>query len=169
MRIVLVVALALVAVPASSEIYKWVDENGVTHYTQTPPQSQEAEKVGVSSTRSSSGSRAIPKEAQDAAEGLAQAIVSSSEQASDLDCRAAVANGHDSIDTMLEVGRKNAKDGYVPQEKYDETAKLLRQVRRSVSVSECNSSKGSVRDFYLCLSNPASHIVGCGEKYNYEP
>lgn len=169
MRIVLVVVLAVIALPANSEIYKWVDENGVTHYTQTPPQTQEAEKVGVSSTRSAAGSQKIPREAQEAAEGLAQAIVGSNKKASDLDCAKAVENGHYSIDSMLEVGRKNVKDGYMPQEEYNQTSKLLKQVRRSVSVSECNSSKGSVKDFYLCLSNPSSHIVGCGEKYNYEP
>ena len=169
MRMLVVVALAVVAMPANSEIYKWVDENGVTHYTQTPPKTQEAEKVGVSSSRSSSGSRSVSKETQDAAEDFAQAIVGASSKASDLDCAKAVENGRYSIDTMLEVGRKNVKDGHMPQQQYDETSKLLRQVRRSVSVSECNSSKGSVRDFYLCLSNPASHIVGCGEQYDYEP
>lgn len=39
-----VILSLLVSPPLLAEIYKWTDENGVTHYTQTPPPSgQEAE------------------------------------------------------------------------------------------------------------------------------
>lgn len=32
---------------AAAEIYKWVDEDGVTHYTQEPPPSSDASRVDV--------------------------------------------------------------------------------------------------------------------------
>jgi hypothetical protein len=33
---------------AGAEVYKWVDENGVVHYTDTPPESQQALQIDVS-------------------------------------------------------------------------------------------------------------------------
>ena len=33
--------------PAAGQIYKWVDENGVTHYGERPPQGQKARPVGA--------------------------------------------------------------------------------------------------------------------------
>jgi hypothetical protein len=37
--------LFLVVVTASAAIYKWVDEKGVTHYSETPPSNQKSQKV----------------------------------------------------------------------------------------------------------------------------
>lgn len=31
--------------PCSAAIYKWVDENGVTHYSESPPPSQKAQEI----------------------------------------------------------------------------------------------------------------------------
>lgn len=42
----LVLALTLSSASLADEFYKWVDENGVTHYTQTPPK-----QPGVSSQK----------------------------------------------------------------------------------------------------------------------
>lgn len=33
-------------VPASAQVYKWVDEKGVTHYGERPPQGRKAKEVG---------------------------------------------------------------------------------------------------------------------------
>jgi hypothetical protein len=33
-------------VPALAQVYKWVDEKGVTHYGERPPQGKKAEEVG---------------------------------------------------------------------------------------------------------------------------
>ncbi len=38
-------ALLLAAPNLASRIYKWVDENGVTHYSETKPAGQEAEEL----------------------------------------------------------------------------------------------------------------------------
>lgn len=43
----LAVGLALAAPLQADEIYKWVDEDGVTHYSQQPPPSGDAARVGV--------------------------------------------------------------------------------------------------------------------------
>ena len=36
---------AAVVLPVSAQVYKWVDENGVTHYEERPPQGQKATEV----------------------------------------------------------------------------------------------------------------------------
>jgi hypothetical protein len=38
-------ALALVAVSAHAQVYKWVDEKGVTHYGEAPPQGRQSSEV----------------------------------------------------------------------------------------------------------------------------
>jgi hypothetical protein len=44
---VLLIAAALAAAAAGAHVYKWVDEKGVTHYSETPPQGRRAEEVKV--------------------------------------------------------------------------------------------------------------------------
>ena len=46
MRILFLAAL-LVALGAQAQIYKWVDEKGVTHYGEAPPPDKKASKVEV--------------------------------------------------------------------------------------------------------------------------
>ena len=43
----LALGLALAAPLQADEIYKWVDEEGVTHYSQQPPPSGDADRIGV--------------------------------------------------------------------------------------------------------------------------
>lgn len=41
----LVIALVVAAPVAAAQVYKWVDEDGVTHYTQQPPPGGEAQVI----------------------------------------------------------------------------------------------------------------------------
>lgn len=41
----LVIALVFAAPVAAAQVYKWVDEDGVTHYTQQPPPGGEAQVI----------------------------------------------------------------------------------------------------------------------------
>jgi len=44
---VLALAIAALAAPASSQIYKWVDEKGRTHYGEKPPEGVKAVEMGA--------------------------------------------------------------------------------------------------------------------------
>ena len=46
-RAAVLLAIAFAVAPAAHAIYKWVDEKGVTHYSQTPPPDGKAQKVEV--------------------------------------------------------------------------------------------------------------------------
>ena len=43
----ILLVLALPFVVEAGELYKWVDENGVVHYSQTPPQNAESSEIEV--------------------------------------------------------------------------------------------------------------------------
>ena len=45
LRLPLVLALVIALTPALAQVYKWVDEKGVTHYSETPPPDKKASKV----------------------------------------------------------------------------------------------------------------------------
>jgi hypothetical protein len=44
---ILLASLLLAAWPAAAQMYKWVDEKGVTHYSETPPADGKGTKVDV--------------------------------------------------------------------------------------------------------------------------
>lgn len=44
-KILFVMAVLLLSAPSMAKIYKWVDESGTTHYTQTPPPAKAKVKV----------------------------------------------------------------------------------------------------------------------------
>ncbi|HUL40996.1 MAG TPA: DUF4124 domain-containing protein [Burkholderiales bacterium] len=57
-----VLLAALVAAPASSQIYKWVDENGVVNYTNQAPANGKAKELDLNSTRLSVIETGTPQE-----------------------------------------------------------------------------------------------------------
>jgi hypothetical protein len=50
---------------AAAQIYKWVDERGVTHYGEHPPQGQTARPVDTTPSTGPGTSRAKPQSSQD--------------------------------------------------------------------------------------------------------
>jgi hypothetical protein len=55
----------LVSSPASAQVYKWVDEQGVTHYGERPPQGQKATPVTATPPSGAGSSQANPQSSQD--------------------------------------------------------------------------------------------------------
>ena len=58
-RIALVVAFA--TGPAAAAIYKWVDEKGVTQYSEKPPQGRKPAEVPIQPSSGASGAQNAPK------------------------------------------------------------------------------------------------------------
>ncbi len=52
--------LALVA-PTAHAVYKWVDEKGVTHYSESPPPDGKAQKIEVKPSGPAAGTPAAPE------------------------------------------------------------------------------------------------------------
>src|SRR5262245_34564564 len=55
----------LVSLPATAQVYKWVDGQGVTHYGERPPQGQKASPVTTTPPSGPGPSQAKPQSSQD--------------------------------------------------------------------------------------------------------
>ncbi len=48
-RLLIAALLAVLAAPAAAQLYKWVDKDGKTHYSDAPPPNQETKQLNVQS------------------------------------------------------------------------------------------------------------------------
>ena len=166
-------------------VYKWVDADGKTHYgSQPPPSKADTEPLKLhgnnGSTKSASsasgrpgqqynpdGTKKIPKEVEEFGQGMKKALEKVDSKEVPLNCTAAVGNIHDQADTMLEVGQKNVRDGYMTQAAFDKTAPKIREARGKYSVSDCQSSSGNKKSFYQCMSSSYNHVTGCDKQFKH--
>ena len=67
-RLLLAMGLLLCAAPSSAQMYKWVDEKGVTHYSESPPPGRKAQQIqqATPAPGPAPGSSAPPKPAEPA-------------------------------------------------------------------------------------------------------
>lgn len=168
-------------------VYKWVDAQGKTHYgSQPPPSNADAEPLklqsnngatkSVSSSSASGkpgqqynadGTKKVPKDVEEFGEDMKKALQKVDGKQVPLNCSAAVGNIHDQADTMLEVGQKNVRDGYMSKAEFDKTAPKIREARGKYSVSDCQSSSGNKKLFYQCMSSSYNHVMGCDKQYKH--
>ncbi|OYQ42390.1 DUF4124 domain-containing protein [Rhodoferax sp. TH121] len=178
-------ALLLCAATASAQgVYKWVDAEGKTHYGSQPPTSDkggEALKLHSNSgfggnnsgkvkppvEYNADGTKKIPKGVQEMGEGLMKGLQKVDPKEEPLNCSVAVENVRYQLDLMLEVGQKNAKDGYITQSDFDTKAAKLRQAKSEVTLTDCQLASGNKKSFYQCMSNSKNHVTGCGNKYSF--
>lgn len=160
-------------------VYKWVDAEGRTHYGGQPPASlQDAEPMklhggggapgrAAGPRYNADGTKKIPKEVQEFGEGLQKSLGTVDSQAVPLNCAGAVANIHGQADTMLEVGQKNVRDGYMAQADFDKAAPRIREAKGRYSVADCQSASGGKRAFYQCMSSSRNHVTGCDKQFKH--
>ena len=178
-------AVAWSAAAQAQPVYKWVDADGKTHYgSQPPPAKQDAEPLKLhgnnGSTKSASsasdrpgqqynpdGTKKIPKEVEEFGQGMKKALEKVDSKEVPLNCSAALGNIHDQADTMLEVGQKNVRDGYMTQAAFDKTAPKIREARGKYSVPDCQSSSGNKKSFYQCMSSSYNHVAGCDKQFKH--
>ena len=86
-----------------------------------------------------------------------------------LACGKAVDNARYGVETMLEVGEKNLRAGYMTQAAYDGMAPAPRSLLAALSLQDCESASGVRRDFYQCMSSDYNHVLACGKAHPFEP
>lgn len=174
-------------------VYKWVDENGKTHYgSQPPPAKADAEPLKLQSTNGTSGgsgstsssgkggssakgkqeynpdgTKKIPKDVAEFGEALKDSLGKVDSQQAPMNCAAAVDNIRYQADLMLEVGQKNVRDGYMTQAAFDATAPKIREAKGKYSVSDCQSASGNKKSFYQCMSSSKNHVTGCDKQFKH--
>jgi len=82
-----------------------------------------------------------------------------------LDCARAVDNARSGLETMLEVGEKNARDGYLPRAQYQATAIKLKAFLDGVTAQDCAAASGSRQAFYRCMSSDYNHVMACAKRH----
>jgi hypothetical protein len=181
-------ALLLLASAAPAQgVYKWVDANGKVHYGSQPPTTEKApEPVKLHNNNSgfggnnnpsdnpssttqynADGTKKLPKGVEELRDGFVKGLKKVDPNTEPLSCVKAVDNIRSQVDTMLEVGQRNLKDGYITQAEYDTTAAKMRQARSEISLTDCDGSTGNKRLFYQCMSGNRNHVMGCGSKYKF--
>ncbi|MGY5449946.1 DUF4124 domain-containing protein [Agarivorans sp. MS3-6] len=148
---------------SNAQVYKWVDENGTTHFSSQRPAHDKYQDIDISV----SPKRQASKEVQEFAESLQQAVLTDHGDAQQLDCSAAVVNSKDQLSSMQAVSLKNLQDGYLSQADYDQAKVAISGAKNQISTQECLSATGPVKKFYLCMSNQMNHVMRCGKKYDY--
>lgn len=113
--------------------------------------------------------RALPADVRADVEAIAEQLAQVSDTETTLSCSKAVDNARYGVETMLEVGEKNLRDGYMTQSAYDAMAPALRSLLGVLSMQDCESASGPRRDFYQCMSSDYNHVLACGKAHPFEP
>lgn len=161
MKNLLILLLVTFSFESSAEIYKWIDKNGVTHYGRNP-NGEEYQVVAVKENKT----KPIPKEIEELDNSLKDGLLKDHGDSEKVDCKKAVSNSLSGINTMLEVGAKNYRDGYMEKSTYDKQSKALRKIKSEISISDCRNASDQKLGFYKCMSNDYNHVAHCGKKYS---
>ena len=113
--------------------------------------------------------RTLPAVVQADVNAIAQQLSEVRDADAPLACGKAVDNARYGVETMLEVGEKNLRAGYMTQAAYDGMAPALRSLRAALSLQDCESASGVRRDFYQCMSSDYNHVLACGKAHPFEP
>jgi len=113
--------------------------------------------------------RTLPADVQADVEAIAGHLTQVNDTDAALACGEAVDNARYGVETMLEVGEKNLRAGYMTQAAYDSMAPALRSLLATLSLQDCESASGARRDFYQCMSSDYNHVLACGKAHPFEP
>lgn len=109
--------------------------------------------------------RPVPAPARELAEQVAGQLLQVRDAEAELDCARAVDNARSGLQTMLEVGEKNARDGYLPRAQYEATAVKLKAFLDAVTAQDCAAATGSRQGFYRCMSSDYNHVMACAKQH----
>lgn len=148
---------------AYAAIYKWVDEDGQTHFGNQPPAQSDTKKLKENTGNSFKAQRDTGSPGSQS-NNSQQRSTQKAEKDNYVDCYAAVDNTKASFKSLREVGREKYRSGKMSYEKYRKGVDNLRKASRSASLSDCEKSTGEKRKFYQCMGKgvgDASQAVLC--------
>jgi len=121
----------------------------------------------LSATAKDDGAKTLPPEAQAAVEGIAQGLLAVHDTDVELSCDKAVENARYGLETMLEVGQKNADGGYIDRADFDAKAVKLRAALAEVTPQDCAAATGEKQAFYRCMSSDYNHVAACAAAHRF--
>jgi len=169
MKEVAIVLLCLcLPIAVNAQIYKWVDASGQTHYSQTPPPGKEAKTINIrkENTDSHAAKEVAPAPFKSMASNATDVVLGAAKTADTLNCEQAVKNVHSSIDSMMQTAQTNLDSGYMDGDQFAKGSQDLLVAKSKATVQDCENSSGPAREFYLCMTNGASHYLGCSQRFS---
>lgn len=158
-------ALGLAGAALAQGVYKWTDAEGKVHYGSQPPPDRKTEQLKVD-TKAPNASLQVPKGARQMEQGVIQGLRQTQEGGA-LNCEKAVSQYREQVDSMLAVGEKNMRDGYMSAAEFESRASKMRASKSEANVIDCKSASGEKKAFYACMSNPNNHLLGCADKHRF--
>lgn len=101
------------------------------------------------------------------ADQIAMQLLQVREGENELNCAKAVENARYGVETMLEVGEKNVRGGYLAVEQFNASAAPLRALLPQLTTADCEAADGNKRAFYQCMSSDYNHVLACGKAHPY--
>lgn len=112
-------------------------------------------------------SQSIDAKTQQDAKEVAAHLLEVHDRDAELSCDKGVENARYGVETMLEVGEKNVKGGYLPQAQFDAAAKPMKALLPQITVADCTSADGNKREFYRCMSSDYNHVMACAQAHPF--
>ena len=166
----------MIALPLSAtEIYRWVDDKGIVHFT-TSPQPEAASRVedvninfnvdGQNSVGSTNMDDFDAEQDEDS-DSYSQRPKSAADIKRDQQqewrshCEKAVRTAKSEYDVGREVIKKNHSGGYISADKMKQQIDALSAASKSASLYECLGSSGDRKRSYQCLGDYKG-LQNCG-------
>jgi hypothetical protein len=148
-RCLILMSLCALALPATAQVYRWVDKDGKVHYTQQKPPDVQAEVLPIKSANSLGGdpaAAAAPAAAPAApatapsgydSDAAAAAMKAEVEALNKQRCSAAksIASRYDSAPFLEKSNADGTKTRLTPEEEATERARMKGQVSSACAVS----------------------------------
>lgn len=160
----------------NAAVYKWVDKDGKVHYSQMAPldantgvetfndPSKEGGTDTVVTRLPPGGSKFSPTN-EELLATIADMNINLAYDNQPLNCGKAVSNVTSGLSKVNEAAQKSFKDGNITDIELEKVQKMVRTMRRNVSVKDCQNSVIKHRAFYTCMSSSYSHVLACLNKH----
>lgn len=156
----------------AGQIYKWVDENGVTHFGTTRPAHADSSKMDLkkphrAGVEQKQTRQATPKSHSSGNVRKTHTIESLAASRKKMDCKKTIYSANDHIDGKLAINQKNFHSGYINDATYRQSADALAKIKKAMSIQECDSASGPAQLFYQCVTSNVNRLTECSRKHQY--
>ena len=177
MKILLILTLLAFSTSLAAQAYRWVDANGVTHYSDSPPpESEQAASVETRSYRPDPRQQPAAEQEPDSPADRPAPVDSPTSQTEvtppvspevvTLDCTEAVANITSQLSERVQQQRGSFQAGQISREDYEAARDQALQIQATVSEEHCQYANAGTLAFYRCMSDDQSAFDRCQQQHS---
>lgn len=165
--------LALSAVqPCYGQIYKWVDEDGVTHFGATRPAYTDSRKMDLKNPHRQTAQDTLQNQSRQSPTvntniQKQHTIESLAAKTRKLNCDKTVRSAEDHIAVKMAVNKKNHFSGYISKAAFQRSEQVLVHIKKHLSIPNCNAPDSNEELFYQCVNHNVNNLIECGRKHQF--